>query len=96
MGRATVKAIALKLGNTVAIPVLSYTPNNATAQCPASSASRPEILSAVLERIAEQSIATGFKNVILMGDHGGGQPNVYRDAARKLDEKHSALGDRPV
>ncbi len=92
MGRATVKAIALKLGNAIAMPVLPYTPNNASAALPGTIGLTPEILGLVLERIAEQSIATGFKNVILMGDHGGGQPNVYRDVARKLDEKHAAQG----
>ena len=92
MGRATVKAIALKLGNAIALPVLPYTPNNASAQLPGTIGLTPELLSAVLERIAEQSLATGFKNVILMGDHGGGQPNVYRDVAARLDEKHRAQG----
>ena len=32
MAKATVKAIALKLGNAIAMPVLSYTPNNASSQ----------------------------------------------------------------
>ena len=27
-----------------------------------------------------------------MGDHGGGQPNVYRDTAKKLDDKYGAAG----
>jgi creatinine amidohydrolase/Fe(II)-dependent formamide hydrolase-like protein len=27
-----------------------------------------------------------------MGDHGGGQPNVYADVARKLDEKYAPQG----
>jgi hypothetical protein len=30
--------------------------------------------------------------VVLMGDHGGGQPNVYADVARKLTEKYAAQG----
>jgi len=34
MGKATVKAIALKLGNAIAMPVLPYTPNNASAALP--------------------------------------------------------------
>src|SRR6201987_5703894 len=34
MGRATVRAIALKLGNAIAMPVLPYTPNNASAELP--------------------------------------------------------------
>jgi creatinine amidohydrolase/Fe(II)-dependent formamide hydrolase-like protein len=92
MGKATVKAIALRLGNAIAMPVLPYTPNNASAQLPGTIGLTPEILGPVLERIAEQAIATGFRNVVLMGDHGGGQPNVYRDVAKKLDEKYAPQG----
>jgi creatinine amidohydrolase/Fe(II)-dependent formamide hydrolase-like protein len=92
MGKATVKAIALGLGNAIAMPVLPYTPNNASADLPGTIGLTPEILATVLERITEQTIRTGFKNVVLMGDHGGGQPNTYRDVARKLDEKYASQG----
>jgi creatinine amidohydrolase/Fe(II)-dependent formamide hydrolase-like protein len=44
-----------------------------------------ELLAAMLERIAEQAALNGFRNVILMGDHGGGQPQVYEEVAKKLD-----------
>jgi creatinine amidohydrolase/Fe(II)-dependent formamide hydrolase-like protein len=94
MAKATVKAIALRLGNAIAMPVLPYTPNNASAELPGTIGLTPEILAAVLERIAEQAIVTGFKNVVLMGDHGGGQPNVYRDVAKKLDDKYAPQGIR--
>ena len=50
----------------------------------------------MLERVAEESIKTGFKNVVLMGDHGGGQPNVYKDVATKLDAKYAPQGVRVV
>ena len=92
MAKATVKAIALKLGNAIAMPVLPYMPNNASATLPGTIGITPEILAAILERISEQAIATGFKNVILMGDHGGGQPDVYRDVAKKLDDKYAPQG----
>jgi creatinine amidohydrolase len=92
MARATVKAIALKLGNAIAMPVLPYTPNNASAQLPGTIGLTPELLAAVLERITEQTIVTGFRNVILMGDHGGGQPDVYRDVATRLDAKYAPQG----
>jgi len=92
MGKATVKAIALKLGNAIAMPVLPYTPNNASATLPGTIGLTPEILAAILERVSEQAITTGFKNIILMGDHGGGQPNVYRDVAKKLDDKYAPQG----
>src|SRR5262249_50984943 len=67
MAKATVKAIALKLGNAIAMPVLPYTPNNASAQLPGTIGLTNDILAVVLERIGEQAIVTGFKNVILMG-----------------------------
>ena len=92
MGREVVRAIALKLGNAIALPVLPYTPNNASATLPGTIGLTNELLAAILERIAEQSIVTGFRNVILMGDHGGGQPNVYRDTAKKLDDKYGPQG----
>ena len=92
MGRALVKAIALKLGNALFLPVLPYTPNNASATLTGTIGLTPEILSAILERLSEQAIATGFKNVVVMGDHGGGQPAVYRDVAKKLDDKYAPQG----
>jgi creatinine amidohydrolase len=96
MARATVRAIALKLGNAIAMPVLPYTPNNASATLPGTIGITNEILSPLLERLAEQAIATGFKNVVLMGDHGGGQPDVYRDVAMKLDAKYAPQGMRVI
>lgn len=92
MGREIVKAIALGLGNALAMPVLPYTPNNASAALPGTIGLTPEILGVVLERLSEQAIATGFRHVVLMGDHGGGQPNVYADVARQLTEKYAAQG----
>lgn len=92
MGREIVKAIALELGNAIAMPVLPFTPNNASATLPGTIGLTPELLAGILERVAEQAIATGFKNVVLMGDHGGGQPNVYRDVAAKLDAKYAPQG----
>jgi creatinine amidohydrolase/Fe(II)-dependent formamide hydrolase-like protein len=92
MAKATVKAIALALGNAIAMPVLPFTPNNASAQLPGTLGLTNDILGAILERLSEQAIVSGFRNVVLMGDHGGGQPDVYRDVAKKLDEKYAAQG----
>jgi creatinine amidohydrolase/Fe(II)-dependent formamide hydrolase-like protein len=92
MGREVVRAIAIKLGNAIALPVLPYTPNNASATLPGTIGLTNELLAAILERISEQAIVTGFRNVILMGDHGGGQPNVYRETAKKLDDKYGPQG----
>jgi creatinine amidohydrolase len=92
MGKATAKALALKLGNAIAMPVLPYTPNNASAALPGTIGLTADLLSAVLERLAEEAIKTGFKNVVLMGDHGGGQPTAYKAVAEKLEAKYAAQG----
>ncbi|HEY4256471.1 MAG TPA: creatininase family protein, partial [Candidatus Udaeobacter sp.] len=66
------------------LPVLPYTPNDAES-IPGTIGITNELLAAMLERIAEQAALNGFRNVILMGDHGGGQPQVYEEVAKKLD-----------
>jgi creatinine amidohydrolase/Fe(II)-dependent formamide hydrolase-like protein len=92
MAREIVRAIALRLGNAIAMPVLPYTPNNASAALPGTIGLTPELLGAILERITEQSMTTGFRNVVLMGDHGGGQPDVYRAVAKKMDDRYAPEG----
>jgi len=92
MGREIVKTIALRLGNAIAMPVLPYTPNNASADLPGTIGLTPEILAIVLERIVEQSMTTGFKNVVIMGDHGGGQPATYVEVAKKMEAKYAPEG----
>jgi len=92
MGREIVRTIALRLGNAIAMPVLPYTPNNASADLPGTIGLTPEILAAILERVSEQAIATGFKNVVIMGDHGGGQPQTYATVAKTLDAKYAPEG----
>jgi creatinine amidohydrolase len=84
IAHATVEAIARKLGNAIFLPVLPYTPNDAES-IPGTIGITNELLAGMLERIAQQAALNGFRNIIIMGDHGGGQPDVYREVARKLD-----------
>jgi creatinine amidohydrolase/Fe(II)-dependent formamide hydrolase-like protein len=92
IAHATVDAIAKKLGNAIYLPVLPFTPNNASAELPGTIGITDELLGALLERLADEAIVTGFKNVILMGDHGGGQPKVYEDVAKKMNDRYSPKG----
>jgi len=92
MGREIVRTIAQRLGNAIAMPVLAYTPNNASADLPGTIGLTPELLGAILERLTEQAMTTGFKNVVLMGDHGGGQPATYAEVAKKMDAKYAPEG----
>lgn len=91
MGHATVIAIAEKLGNAIAAPVLPFSPNEANAALPGTIGLTAPLFAAVNERVAEQMIKNGFKNVVLMGDHGGGQAELA-EVAKKLDEKYSPQG----
>jgi creatinine amidohydrolase/Fe(II)-dependent formamide hydrolase-like protein len=84
IAHAVVEAIARKLGNAIFLPVLPYTPNDAES-IPGTIGITDELLAAMLERIAQQAALNGFRNIIIMGDHGGGQPDVYEAVAKKLD-----------
>jgi len=90
IAHATVEAIARELGNAIFLPVLPYTPNDAES-IPGTIGITNELLAAMLERITEQAFLNGFRNVILMGDHAGGQPDVYEEVANKLNARYGAL-----
>jgi creatinine amidohydrolase/Fe(II)-dependent formamide hydrolase-like protein len=80
MGHATVIAIAA--------PVLPFSPNNAGAALPGTIGLTVPLFAAINEQVAEQLIKTGFKNVVLMGDHGGGQAQLG-EVAKKLDDRYA-------
>ena len=91
MAHATVLAIAEKLGNAIAAPVLPFSVNNASAALPGTIGLTGPLFAAINEQVAEQLIKSGFKNVVLMGDHGGGQ-NELGEVAKKLEEKYAPQG----
>jgi creatinine amidohydrolase len=95
MGHATVIAIARKLGDAIAAPVMPFSTNNANAEIPGTIGLTGPVFAAVNEQVAEQLIQNGFKAVVLMGDHGGGQKELA-EVAKKLDEKYSPQGIRVV
>ena len=95
MARETVRAIALKLGNAIAAPVLPFSPNNASAEMPGTIGLTASLFGQITEEIAEQLIKSGFKNIVLMGDHGGGQKEL-KEVAEKLDRKYASQAIRVV
>ena len=80
---------ARRLGNAIALPVLPYSQNSANAQQTGTLGLTAEIQGLVCERIAEEAITNGFSTVVILNDHGGAT-NVYRDVAKKLEEKYRA------
>lgn len=85
IARETVRAIALQLGNAIAAPVMPFSPNNASANLPGTIGLTGPLFAQLNEQVAEQLIVCGFKNVVLMGDHGGGQKEL-KEVAEKLDQ----------
>ena len=95
MAHAIVVAIAEKLGNAIATPVLPFSPNDADPAFPGTIGITAPLFAAINEQVAEQMIKNGFKNIVLMGDHGGGLKELS-DLANKLDQKYAQRGIRII
>jgi creatinine amidohydrolase/Fe(II)-dependent formamide hydrolase-like protein len=87
--------IALKLGNAIVAPVIPYSPNRANPNLPGTIGISNDVFAQLNEEVAEQMITNGFKNIVLLGDHGGGQAELAQ-IAKKLSEKYADKGIRVV
>jgi creatinine amidohydrolase len=95
VAHAKVVAIAHELGDALAAPVLPFSPNNATPNLPGTIGITPDTFKEINMEVAEQLIRNGFKNVVLMGDHGGGQKELG-EVADALNTKYAGQGIRVV
>ena len=89
--------IAKKLGNALVAPVLpiavSATGLRENTNTPGGVQLPPDVFKAVQVAEIESMAMNGFKDIFLMGDHGGGQQEL-RQAAEEEDKKLSARGVR--
>ena len=92
--RASVE-IARQLGNALVAPVLPFSiaGNHLNPKWPGSVNVPGPVFSAVNEAVVDSMVVNGFKNILLMGDHGGGQAEL-RDLAQRLDKKYASTGSR--
>jgi creatinine amidohydrolase len=95
IAHATADEIARKLGSALVAPVIPYSINRANPDLPGTIGISSKVFADLNEEVAEQLIANGFKNVVLIGDHGGGQKEL-KELAEKLDAKWSPKGVRVV
>lgn len=91
MGRKTAVAIAEKLGNALVAPVLPFSPTGVDPKLPGSVSLPAKLFSLVNEAVVDSLIIDGFKSVVLMGDHGGGQKEL-EELAKRLDAKYAPQG----
>ncbi len=79
IARAVVPMIARKLGNALVAPVLPFSVNPAGGvdpKWPGSVGLAPDLFQKVNEAVVDSMVKNGFKNIVLMGDHGGGQAEL--------------------
>jgi len=80
-------AIALALGNALVYPVLPFALTGDVAtktehmRFPGSVSLTGPTFQAVVQEVARSAVAAGFREVYIMGDHGGGQAELKRAAA---------------
>jgi creatinine amidohydrolase len=83
--------IAKKLGNALVYPTMPFAPTGSRElrtghmRFAGSVSIDTETFQAVMRQVAQSALAAGFKNVFLMGDHGGGQ-DAMRAAAKDLED----------
>lgn len=99
IARQVAQRIAAALGNALVYPILPFAPTgdarNKTdhMRFPGSVSLTETTFAAVAREVALSAIAAGFKNIVLMGDHGGGQEALAR-VARELTRQSGAKGVR--
>ena len=81
--------IARNLGNALVAPIMPFAPTTDESRFPGTVNLSADAFSRVNEDVAESMVRTGFKYIVLMGDHDQNQP-LLRALASKLDEKHRA------
>lgn len=92
--RASVE-IVRQLGNALVAPVLPFSVAGGflNPKWPGTVNLPGPIFVAVNEAVVNSMVINGFKNIVLMGDHGGGQREL-QELARQLDQKFRPNGCR--
>jgi creatinine amidohydrolase len=95
IARRAAVAIAQKLGNALVAPVLPFStaPGHLNPKWPGTVNLPGPVFSAVNEAVVDSMVVNGFKSIILMGDHGGGQREL-EDLAKRLDQKYAPRASR--
>lgn len=97
IARATADAIARRLGNALAAPVLPFSPaaGHLNPRWPGTISLSDELYARVNEAVVDSLAVAGFRNIVLMGDHAGGQRELAA-AARRMSVKYAARGIKVI
>ena len=85
--------IARKLGNALVAPVMPFSiaGGHLNAKTPGSVNIPGPVFAAVNEAIVDSMVVNGFKNIVLMGEHGGGQREL-EEVANRTNAKYGQQG----
>ena len=99
VARHVAERIARELGNALVYPILPFAPTgdpekkDGHMRFPGSVNVSDRTFGDIAEGVAASARSAGFKIVLLMGDHGGGQ-GALKTVAQKLDTAWAAQGVR--
>jgi creatinine amidohydrolase len=85
--------IARKLGKALVAPIMPFSiaGRHLNPKTPGSVNIPGPVFAAVNEAIVDSMVVNGFKNIVLMGEHGGGQKELA-EVAKKADAKYGPQG----
>ncbi len=95
LARDRAREIAKRLGNTLVAPVMPIavqaTGYREGTNTPGAMQMPPEVFKAVMQSMVDSMVASGFKDIYVMGDHGGGQAQL-KEIADEQDAKLAPKG----
>jgi len=91
IAREVAAGIARKLGNALVAPVLPFSITTVDAKLPGGVTLNADLYKRVNTAVVESMVTNGFKAIVLMGDHGGGQQELA-DLAAVLDRRFIPKG----
>jgi creatinine amidohydrolase len=85
--------IARKLGNALLAPIMPFSiaGGHLNPKTPGSVHVSGPVFAAVNEAVVDSMVVNGFKNIVLMGEHGGGQKELD-EVAKKTNAKYGPRG----
>jgi creatinine amidohydrolase len=91
IAREVSAGIARKLGNALVAPVLPFSITTVDAKLPGGVTLGADLYKRVNTAVVESMVTNGFKDIVLMGDHGGGQQELS-DLAAVLERRFIPKG----
>ena len=91
IARGIAPMIAQKLGNALVAPVMPFSVTKVDGKLPGGVTLTLDLYKRVNEAVVDSMVTNGFKDLVLMGDHGDGQ-QALSDLAIILDRKYAPRG----